>query len=103
MSQLTITTLVSVFLLTLCMNSVNADADLERNNLAKLVQEIDYLMTRVDDIQQGAPVNQRITFNYDTLKNDLNMIRVGINNHINQSLMAGRDLKPLSGQYHDHQ
>ncbi|MBT7208965.1 MAG: conjugal transfer protein [Gammaproteobacteria bacterium] len=103
MSQLTITTLVSAFLLTLCMNSVNADADLERNNLAKLVQEIDYLMTRVDDIQQDAPANQRITFHYDTLKSDLNMIRIGINDHINQSLKAGRDLKPLSGQYHAHQ
>jgi len=60
-------------------------------------------MTRVDDIQQDSPGNQRITFHYDTLKNDLNMIRVGINDHINQSLKAGRDLKPLSGQYHDHQ
>lgn len=102
MSQLTKTTLVPVFLLTFCMNSANADADLERNNLAKMVQEIDYLMTRVGDIQQDAPVNQRITFHYDTLKNDLNMIRVGINDHINQSLKAGRDLKPLSGQYHAH-
>ncbi|MBT3723031.1 MAG: hypothetical protein HOG41_06575 [Gammaproteobacteria bacterium] len=44
MSQLTITKLASAFLLTLCMNSVNADADLERNNLAKLVQKIDYLV-----------------------------------------------------------
>jgi RAQPRD family integrative conjugative element protein len=85
------------------MNLLNADTDLERNNLAKLVQEIDYLMTRVNDIQQDAPGNQRITFHYDTLKNDLNMIRVGINDHINQSIKAGRDLKPLSGQYHDHQ
>ena len=90
-------------LLTLFLNPVMADADLERSNLAKLVQEIDYLMTRVDDIQQDAPTKQRITFHYDTLKNDLNMIRVGINDHINQSLKAGRDLKPLSGQYHDHQ
>ncbi len=85
------------------MNSVNADIDLERNNLAKLVEEIDYLMTRVNDIQQDSPGNQRITFHYDTLKNDLNLIRVGINDHINQSLKAGRDLRPLSGQYHDHQ
>ena len=103
MSQLTITKLASAFLLTLFMNLLNADTDLERNNLAKLVQEIDYLMTRVNDIQQDAPGNQRITFHYDTLKNDLNMIRVGINDHINQSIKAGRDLKPLSGQYHDHQ
>ncbi|MBT3724194.1 MAG: conjugal transfer protein [Gammaproteobacteria bacterium] len=103
MSHLTILKLVSAFLLTLFMNLLNADTDLERNNLAKLVQEIDYLMTRVNDIQQDAPGNQRITFHYDTLKNDLNMIRVGINDHINQSIKAGRDLKPLSGQYHDHQ
>ena len=60
-------------------------------------------MTRVDDIKHVAPVNQRITFHYDTLKDDLNMIRAGINDHIQQSLKAGRDLKPLSGHYHDRQ
>jgi len=95
--------LVTAFLLIVFINPLYANDELERSNLSKLVQEIDYLMTRVDDIQQDAPINQRITFHYDTLKNDLNMIRVGIIDHINQSLKAGRDLKPLSGQYHGHQ
>jgi RAQPRD family integrative conjugative element protein len=103
MSHPMMTKLAPVFLLTLFINPVNADVDLERSNLSKLVEEIAYLMTRVDDIQHDAPVNQRITFHYDTLKDDLNMIRVGINDHISQSLKAGRDIKPLSGQYHDHQ
>ena len=103
MSLHMMTKLAPVFLLTLFINPVYADADLELSNLSKLVEEIDYLMTRVEDIQLDAPVNQRITFHYNTLKDDLNMIRVGINEHINQSLKAGRDLKPLSGQYHDHQ
>ena len=97
------TKLAPVLLLTLFINPVYADADLERSNLSKLIQEIEYLMTRVDDIQQDAPLNQRIIFHYDTLKDDLNIIRAGINDHIQQSLKAGRDLKPLSGQYHDHQ
>jgi len=97
------TKIAPVFLLTLFINPVNADADLERSNLSKLVEEIDYLMIRVDGIQQDAPENQRVSFHYDTLKDDLNMIRVGINDHISQSLKAGRDLKPLSGQYRDHQ
>ena len=103
MSLPIITKLAPAFLLILFINPVNADADLERSNLSKLIQEIEYLMTRVDDIQHDAPVNQRITFHYDTLKDDLNMIRIGINDHISQSLRAGRDIKPLSGQYHDHQ
>ena len=80
-----------------------ADADLERSNLAKLVQEIDYLITRVDEIKQDAASSQRITFHYDTLKADLNKIRTGINDHINQSLKAGRIIKPLTGQYHEYQ
>ena len=103
MSQLTITRLVPVTFLMLFMNPLFADTDLERSNLSKLVEEIDYLITRVDDIQQDAPAKQRIKFHYDMLKDDLNLIRVGINDHISQSLKAGRDLKPLTGQYHDHQ
>ena len=90
-------------LLTFFLNPVMADADLERSNLAKLVQEIDYLLTRVDEIKQDATSSQRITFHYDTLKVDLNKIRSGINDHINQSLKAGRKITPLTGQYHDHQ
>jgi RAQPRD family integrative conjugative element protein len=103
MSQPTMTRLVPVTFLMLFINPLFADADLERSNLSKLDQEIDYLITRVDDIQQDAPAKQRIKFHYDMLKDDLNLIRVGINDHISQSLKAGRDLKPLTGQYHDHQ
>ena len=103
MSQLMMPKLVPAFLLIVFINPLYANDELERSNLSKLVQEIDYLMTRVDDIQQDAPTKQRITFHYDTLKNDLNMISVGIIDHINQSLKAGRDLKSLSGQYHGHQ
>ncbi len=94
---------VAYIFLILFITPVFADEDLERSNLAKLVQEIDYLMSRVDDIQHDAPANQRITFHYETLKEDLNLIRSGINEHIGQSLKAGRNLKPLSGQYHVHQ
>jgi hypothetical protein len=56
------TKLAPAFLLILFINPVNADADLERSNLSKLIHD-----------------------------------------HISQSLRAGRDIKPLSGQYHDHQ
>ncbi len=89
-------------LFTFFLNPVLADADLERSNLAKLVQEIDFLLTRVDEIKQDAASSQRIAFHYDTLKVDLSKIRSGINDHISQSLKAGRIIKPLTGQYHDH-
>ncbi len=77
----------------------NINSDIERTNLAKLVQEIDFLSHRVDQIKNNAPIGQRLRFNYDALKNDLTLIRSGITNYINKSLKAGRSLTPISGQY----
>jgi RAQPRD family integrative conjugative element protein len=86
----------------LSLNPAYADDDLERANLAKLVQEIDFLLKRIDQIKLDTPEAQRVRFHYDVLKADLNLIRTGIHDHITASLKSGRIIKPLSGQYHEH-
>jgi RAQPRD family integrative conjugative element protein len=94
-------TLVVLFLFVLPINTLIADADLERSNLAKLVYEIDFLLKRVDQIKQVSSSHQSHKFHYHVLKEDLKKIKTGINNHINLSLKSGRVIKPLSGNYID--
>ena len=98
----TITKQAAVFFLSLWLSPSWADADLERRNLAKLVQEIDFLMRRVDQIKQEKSSDQRVRFHYERLNQDLNKIRSGIDDHMTRSLQAGRKMNPLTGQYHDH-
>ena len=98
----TITKQAAVLFLSFWLSPSWADADLERRNLAKLVQEIDFLIRRVDQIKQEKSSDQRVHFHYERLNQDLNKIRSGINDHLAGSLNAGRNLAPLTGQYHDH-
>ena len=102
MKPRTISKSATVFLLALWLIPCRADVELERHNLAKLVEEIDFLMRRVDQIKQEKSSDQRVYFHYGRLKEDLNKVRSGINDHITGSLNAGRQIKPVSGHYHDH-
>jgi RAQPRD family integrative conjugative element protein len=95
--------IATAFILILLQTPVRASDGLERSNLAKLVLEINFLISRVDQVKKEAPEEQRVRFHYDSLKTDLYKIRSGIYDHINQTLKAGRDLKPLSGHYHGGQ
>jgi len=79
--------------------TVFADGDLERSNLEKFVAEIDFLIERVDQIQQTPISDQRIIFNYQYLRSDLQKIKAGIRDHLNRSLATGRRIKPLKGDY----
>ncbi len=79
-----------------------ADSDLERQNLANLIGELNYLISRTNQYSGSPYTDQRIRFHYELLKADLVLIRDGINDHIAGSLEAGRKLKPLAGNYTDH-
>ena len=95
-----LTKILAVFsLLFLLQSPLLADADLERTNLAKLVHEIDFLIHRVDQIKRGSGDHQNLKFHYNILAEDLKKVRAGINSHINQTLHAGRIIKPLTGHY----
>ena len=79
---------------------VGADqAEIERQNLAKLVTEIDFLIARVEQIKHQRFEQSRLIFNYQTLSDDLSLIRSGINDFLKGSLNQGRVIEPLKGNY----
>jgi len=88
------TRVFSALILTLTLNSLQADADLERTNLAKLVREIDYLMSRVDQIKQDAGTNQRVVFHYDDLRLDLKKFDPGLTIISSNLLRPDESLSP---------
>lgn len=80
-------------------STASADSDSERENLSRIIREIDYLIGEVSNIKKDAPDNQRINFEYNMLIDDLIKVRQGISDHINSSLDASRPIKPLNGVY----
>jgi len=91
----------TLFSIALSMTSLGAisDSDLERSNLSKLINEIDFLVQRVERFSQEPTSDQRIKFSYSILKSDLLKIRSGLNQHIAKALDTGRYIEPLSGHY----
>jgi len=91
---------ISVFILMLCLCfNVQADEESERTDLVKIVEELDYIITRIDVIQKKTSTQARIKFNYNFLKKDLINVRQGITDQIQSNLNAGRVLQPIKGQY----
>ncbi len=73
--------------------------DLERNQLAGLVKEIDFLLERVEAIRTDAPDQSRLHFQYGDLRQDLLRVREGISDYIDTDLRVGRDITPIQGSY----
>lgn len=87
-------------LLVLISSSVYADqAEIERENLVKLVTEIDFLIDRVERVKHQGFDQSRLKFNYQALSDDLILIRGGINDHLIGSLRSGRVIEALNGNY----
>ncbi len=96
--------IVLMIAVTLMCQSVIADEnDIERANLAKLSQELDFLLERIDQIKisNKASSESRYSFHYDILANDLRKIQGGIQVYIQKSIDAGRELPPITGYYHE--
>ena len=81
------------------ISPVRAEAELERTQLAGLVEEIDFLLQRVETIRTDAPDQRRVRFRYDDLAQDLRLMRSGIAEYIQADLRAGRSIQPLTGRY----
>lgn len=92
-----ITLVVSLVLL--AATGSHANEEIERENLALFIKEIDFLMSEADRIQKLSNENNRMIFDYMSLKNDLASMRRGISGYINKDINDGRVMKPLKGQY----
>ncbi len=84
---------------TLPVQFVIADADGEREALARIVHEIEAIHPLIRQAASQANPDTRIRFQYDWLQQDLDRIRLGIQDHIDTPRAEPRTFPPLRGDY----
>ena len=60
-----------------------ADADAEREVLARIAHELEALSPLLEEAESQANPDARIRFRYDWLRQDLARVRLGVEEHIN--------------------
>jgi len=76
-----------------------ADPDAEREALARLIHELEALQPVIARAESQASPDARICFRYDWLRQDLERVRAGIQEHISAPRNEPRAFPPLSGDY----
>lgn len=80
-------------------NTALADPEAEREALARLIHEIEALEPVIATAESQASPDARIRFRYDWLRQDLERVRAGIQEHIDAPRNAPRKVPPLRGDY----
>ena len=78
---------------------VFADADVERDALAKIIHELNALEPLIKQAEANADQDARVRFRYDWLRQDLKQIRDGVQSHIDAPRAKPRSFPPLRGDY----
>ncbi len=76
-----------------------ADADAEREALARIIHELELLQPLLAEAKAAADPDARIHFRYDWLNKDLERVRQGIREHIDAPRAEPRSVAPLRGDY----
>lgn len=76
-----------------------ADADAEREALARLIHEIEALEPLIATAESQADPDARVRLRYDWLRQDLKRITAGVQDHIDAPRNAPRPVPPLRGDY----
>jgi RAQPRD family integrative conjugative element protein len=76
-----------------------ADADAEREALARLAHELEALEPLIARAEAEANPDARIRFQYDWLRQDLVRVRAGIEAHLDAPRGEPRPFPPLRGDY----
>ena len=93
-------TLIAVLLgILLPFHQAVADADGEREALARITHELETLEPLISEAASQANPDARIRFNYEWLRQDLTKIQQGIHGHINTPRSEPRTFPPLRGDY----
>ncbi len=88
-----------LFVLGLASPFAHADADAERESLARIIHELEVLEPLLEEAEAAADPDERIRFRYQWLKKDLQRIRQGIQEHIDAPRGEPRVFEPLRGDY----
>lgn len=81
------------------MQAAIADADAERESLARIAHELDALEALIRKAESQAEPDARIRFRYDWLRQDLTRVQQGIQDHIDAPRSEPRTFPPLRGDY----
>ena len=76
-----------------------ADADGERAALARITHELQAIESLITEAASQANPDARIRFQFDWLRQDLDQIRSGIQEHIDTPRSEPRTFPPLHGDY----
>jgi len=76
-----------------------ADADGERAALARIIYELQAIDPLITEAASQANPDARVRFRYDWLRQDLDRIRLGIQEHIDAPRSEPRTFPPLRGDY----
>ena len=76
-----------------------ADADAEREALARITHELNALEPLIKQAEASADQDSRVRFRYDWLRQDLKQIRDVIQSHIDAPRAQPRSFPPLRGEY----
>ena len=101
-ATLPLSTIVSLFVaaaLSVSVPAAFADADAEREALARLAHEIEALEPLVRQAEAQTEPEARVRFRYDWLRQDLARVRQGIEEHLSTPRSEPRTFPPLRGDY----
>ena len=76
-----------------------ADADAEREALTRIVHELQAVESLITKAQAQADNDARVRFQYDWLRHDMDMLKDGIQAHIDAPRAQPRSFQPLRGDY----
>jgi len=76
-----------------------ADADGERAALVRIIHELQAIDPLITEAASQANPDARVRFQYDWLRQDLDRIRLGIQEHIDAPRSEPRTFPPLRGDY----
>ena len=79
--------------------AVYADADAEREVLARIVHELQAIESLITRAEANADHDSRVRFQYDWLRHDLDQVQDGIQSHIDAPRAQPRVYPPLRGDY----
>jgi len=88
-----------VLLLGAVITPAHANEEIERENLSLFVKEIDFLISEVGRMKSLSRSDNRLIFDYSSLRSDLMSMKQGIRSYINKDINDGRIISPLKGDY----
>ena len=79
--------------------AVCADADAEREALARIIHELNALEVLIKQAEANADQDSRIRFCYGWLRQDLRQVKDGVQSHIDAPRAQPRSFPPMRGDY----